>query len=71
MVKSCLARGLGKQPCQDVPLGVPQWVKAMKNGIDKGKDRHCKETESELIMSRERGWEKSHNARGDLEETAV
>lgn len=67
VVKSCLTCGLGKHPCQDVPVGALLWVKGMGNRIAKGKDRHCRETESELITARERGWEKSHKARGDLQ----
>lgn len=67
VVKSCLTCGLGEQLCQDGPVAAPQWVKGMGKRIDKGKDRNCRETESGLIAARERGWEQSHNARGNLQ----
>ena len=37
----------------------------MRSIFDKGKDRHCGETESELVAAPERGCERSRDAWGD------
>lgn len=37
-------------------------MKGRRHTISKGKERQCRETESELTAVRERGWEKSSHA---------